>query len=217
MNEQTPEYMSLSRAMDAATIAKTGDNAADRLKTKELEADPNAPRMFLCPQYPTGKFLVAPGKVRVAQNPGGHLGMEPTMERLGDIWVKFTSGVYALAHDNPYYDETLAWLEAHSGDPDLHTFYHTARNTNPRNCSVPIGLCQESGPGVGDWAEMKAGQMATSRRAASISPELDVDGYFLRGRVAKHMTSGEGQRMADTALANSNAAAQRAAGQRNNT
>lgn len=185
--------------------AAIGEAAAAALKGKKIAADPSAPRMYLCPLHPSGKFLVKAGDVRYEATISG-AGVRNASAREGDVWVKFTSGVYALHSDNPFYDETLAWLEAHSGDPELHSAYHGGQ----RGCKVPVGLCQESGEGVADWLEMKVGQISTAKRDWTINPNMDVDGYFIRGKVKRHIDGGVGERMEETAESNRAAYTKRA-------
>jgi hypothetical protein len=224
---ETPLVPSLSEAMAARDAEVGGAEAAEKLRlrggiVKGFNDEEDAPqfRMFLSPQNPTGKYLVRAGSIRKASNQNAPLGMEALMGRDGDVWVKFTSGVVAVDLDDPDADTILAWLEAHSGDPDAHRDYH--RNTegvvsDPRQCTAPIGLCHESGPGVDAWAELKAGQIPTSRRAANISPDLDVDA-FLRGDhlQGKSLRTGEGARMSQAAENEGNARSGRGRGQRNN-
>lgn len=192
--------------MEQFEAAKIGEAAAAALRGKKLAADPEAPRMFLCPVHPSGKFLVKEGSVRYEPNIGSSSGLKNASAREGDVWVRFTSGVYALHEDNPDYDVVLEWLEAHSGDPDLHSAYHNGK----RGCKVPVGLCQESGEGVADWLEMKEGQIATAKRDATINPRMDVDGYFIRGKTGRHLPNGVSDRLEGTAQSNRNAYKQRA-------
>lgn len=210
---------SLSEAMAARDAELGGAQAAEALRGRGMVATDDAPqiRMFLSPQYPTGKYLVKAGTIRKASNQNAPLGMESYVGRDGDIWVKFTSGVAAVNPDDDDADVVLDWLEAHSGDPEVHAEYHRAEGKDPRKCQVPIGLCHESGPGVDAWAELKAGQVATSRRAATISPDLDVDA-FLRGDHLKgrSIRTGVGASLAQAADNEQAASTARRRGQRNN-
>lgn len=194
-----------NQQMDTMT---TGEQAANSLRGVAIAADPNAPRQFLCPHFPTGKFLVQAGRPRVNSLVNTNSGIENLAERQGDIWVKFTAGVFALFSYDPDHDLKLEWLEAHMGDRDLHKVYHESRGNDPRQCSVDVGLCQESTEHIGDWVEMKAGQIPTANRDISTNPNMDVDGYFLRGKAGatKHVKSA----MAGQVEANENAAKTRA-------
>lgn len=200
------EITNPSEIIEQYEAAKAGEAAADGLRGKAIAADPNAPRMFLCPVHPSGRFLVKAGVVRYEANTGGGNGMKNASAREGDVWVKFTSGIYALHEDDENHDAILAWLEAHSGDPELHTAYHDGK----RGCQVPVGLCQESGEGVADWLEMKEGQVSTAKRDFTINPNMDVDGYFIRGKVKRHLPNGIGARLEETAESNRSAYKQRA-------
>lgn len=213
----TPEYMSPAAAIAAHTAATAGQRAVEALRDKPIVVadNPDAPRQFLSPQHPNSKWLVVHGEVRKAPaSQSGVLGVEPALERRGDVWAVFASGICSAGPEDT---EVLDWLLAHSGDPDAHQAYHVQRKENARNCGAPIGLCRESGPDIAVWAELKAGQIPTARRAASISPEIDVDAYMNRSAPQSKLNTGTGARMAASAEANENAARERAAGNRNNS
>jgi len=224
MNEtEAPFVPSLSEAMASRDAEVGGAKAAEGLRHRKADIDldyEDTPktRVFLSPQYPTGRYLARAGTVRKAANNNAPLGMESYVGRDGDVWVKFTSGVVSIYPDGPDAAYQLPWLEAHSGDPEAHSDYHKNLGGDPRKCQVPIGLCHESGPGVDAWAELKSGQVSTSRRPATISPELDVDA-FLRGDHLRggSLKTGEGARMKEAADNNEAAAHGRSRGQRNNT
>ena len=226
MNEPTPEFRSLQAAMDQKATLDQGDRAVETLRQAakkgqvERILDENAPRMFLSPTHPSGKFLIQAGKLVLAPFQTAVLGLQPAISRNGDpdkpdVFVRFASGVCTVAPDDEHADIKIAWLEAHSGRPDVHREYHENKGEKPRDCSTPIGLCHESGPGVDVWAELKAGQVPTSRRPAVISPEIDIDA-FLRGDhlAAQPLKSGEGARLAAASEASGNAARERADGKR---
>lgn len=204
-------------ALAAIKAMTTGADAAERLKDKakagQVERFQTEERSFLSPHHPNGKFLVKVGDVEYAPFQSQSLGMKPAVVRHGDIMIRFSSGVVTTADP-----EILAWLEAHSGDAEAHFAYHTDLGQKPQDCTVPIGLCRESGPGIDVWAELKMGQVPTASRPATISPEIDIDA-FMNGqystRNSRSLTRGDGARMADAVENAANATADRAQGQRN--
>lgn len=212
MNESN-EYMSLSAAIAAKETTEAGSKAADRLNERaqsgEVFKDPDGPRSFITPTHPNTKFLVQKGPMSGLIATGGNIVQWPRRE--GDIVVKFTSGVCST--DDPI---KLEWLEAHSGDPEDHREYHTAKGENARNCSVPIGLCRENGPGVDDWYKMKKSQIASSREKAGMDPDVDVDAIFRGEHLAQRKGSRPAsERISAVAEANENAASDREDGNRN--
>ena len=212
MTNEAPEFFSVALAQEELQVHNQALDAAARLRERasqiERVDDPSAPRIFLSPTHPNGRFLVTAGTVRFGINPFAPMGVQPAAERVGDVWCEFSSGICATTDP-----EILDWLEAHSGDPADHRTYHDGKDENVQ-CGNPIGLCREQGPGVDVWAELKAGQQPTSSRPAIISPEIDVDA-FMRGDYAsgnKSMSKGTGARMAQAAEAAANAARERADG-----
>lgn len=211
---ETPEFMNPSLALEAMRSDAAGKDAASALREAaregKIERDPDAPRMFVSPTHPNAKFLVQKGKVTEAPFQTAALGLRPAINREGDVWAKFTSGVCATR--DPI---VLDWLEAHSGLPDLHRAYHAAKGEEARTCSAPIGLCKEQGPGIDVWAELKAGQQATSRRPATISPDIDVDAFMRREYApAQTLQHGTGAQVSKVIEANAAADAERADGKR---
>ena len=214
--ESTPEYMNPSAALAEMQIHNAATDAAAKLREKASTLNRGLPsgfRTFISPQYPNGKFLAVPGRVIMAPFQSAMIGLQPAVSRDGDIWVRFNSGV--ITTEDP---QEIAFLEAHSGDPEDHADYHRAQGRDPRTCSVPIGLCREQGEGVDVWAELKMGQVPTARRPATISPEIDIDAFmrgdYKQGNKSK-LTKGIGAQIQDTVEANENAAEERADGQRN--
>ena len=205
-----PEHFDVRKAMEnAETIAK-GADAADKLRGKSVVPMEAEVRSFVSPTNPSERFLITAGKVEeVPYQMGGVLGLKPALGRIGDVWCQFTSGVCTT-------DDAvqIQWLEAHSGDPEMHGDYHRGKSENPRDCSVPIGLCREQGPGIDVWVQLKSGQIPTSSRGIVISPEIDVDA-FMRGdhlKGEKSLKNGTGAQVATTIDANQAAAAERADG-----
>lgn len=217
MSNEVPEFMNPSLAMEAQSADAAGRDAVEKLRAQAREGkvtrevDPDAPRMFISPTHPNGKFLITAGETVFAPYQSTVLGMRPAIERVGDLFARFNSGI--ITTKDPL---VLDWLYAHSGDPVAHRDYHAGKAEDPRACSVPIGLCHEQGPGVDVWAEMKEKQVPTSRRPAVLSPDIDVDA-FLRGDhlAGNSIKTGTGKSMTDAATASANAAAERADGQRN--
>lgn len=214
-NDPTPEFMNPSAAIEAHDISTTGKTAVEKLRaaaragTVDRET-PNGIRTFISPTHTNGKFLARPGVVVEAPFQTASLGMRPAIERTGDVFVKFSSGV--ISTEDPV---IIEWLEAHAGEPVTHREYHTKHGEDPRLCSTPMGLCHEQGPGVDVWAELKAGQLPTSRRGVIISPEIDVDAFLRGDHLAEQkLQTGEGARLNATIEANENAAKDRADGKR---
>lgn len=212
MNEvvNAPDFFDVRRAMENADAIAKGNDAADKLRGKEVERIQSSARSYISPTNPSERFLVTPGKVEeMPYQMGGVMGLKPALSRIGDIWCQFTAGVCTT--EDPI---LIDWLEAHAGDPELHGAYHRSKNEDPRACTVPIGLCREQGPGIDVWVQLKAGQIPTASRGIVISPEVDVDA-FMRGDYGKgnkSLKSGLGAQMAETAQSDLNAAAERAEG-----
>ena len=198
--------------MEAMQIgARAAETAA---RSTPVETDSNAPRQFLAPQQPNSKFLVRRGKPRVNSLVNTSSGIENLSERVGDVWVRFQSGIFSLFAGDEDYQIKLDWLVGHSGDPEVHRIYHETVGENASSCSVPYGLCREgTEDGIEDWVEMKSGQIDTMYQDHTVRREMDVDAYFARGRDnARHLTSGLGAELAAAIEANRNAAKQRAQG-----
>lgn len=211
MTMQAPEFFNVERAYDARDALNKGADALAALKNMAKpatpvmeEADPNAPRQFLAPVHPNTRFLVRKGKNVEAPFQLGSLGLKPVINRDGDLWVEFHSGV-ASTND----PEILDWLIAHSGDPKVHAAYHAGKGESNMACEAPVGLCREQGPGIDVWAELKAGQEPTATKPATISRDIDIDAFmngdFHRGN--KSLKTGTGRQMADAAASNQAAAA----------
>lgn len=134
-------------------------------------------RTFICPTDPNTSFLVAYERL-----PSGEAAMTAPLvaggqvirwpERINEKFADFHNGV-CVTRD----PDIIDWLEAHSGDMARFLDYHAQRGSNPREDSVPIGLCRDinDGSNVEAWAELKTQQMATASRPPSLSPNLDVD------------------------------------------
>ena len=215
MSNEIPEYMSPLAAREAVGTFDAGARAAQALKGVEMPVieTESTLRQFHCPQHPNSRWLVKGGTPRIAQNPGGHLGVEPMMERRGDVFIRFSSAICSVDEEtDPDADDKLDWLEAHSGNAQAHGDYHRERKQDPRMCGAPIGLCREQGPGVDVWSEFKSGQIANARRAATISPEIDVDA-FINGQhqteSKKRLSKGVGAQAEATAANDRAAAAER--------
>lgn len=216
MSESTPDYMSLSAAMEAREATEGGVRAADQLRQMAQEGkvdrnvDPDAPRSFISPTHPNTKFLVRAGAVEHSAYQQAVLGLRPAITREGDLWVKFTSSVCSTRDP-----EQIAFLEAHSGDPEAHREYHEGKGENTRNCSVPIGLCREQGPGVDDWYKMKLSQLPLASRPVGLDPDVDVDALMRGEHRAQRKNRPASERISSVVEANENAVADRAEGNRN--
>lgn len=209
MND-TPEYLSLAAAMEQKALAEKTDGAvahlrklasAGQIETPEVAVD-DGTRIFLSPTHPESSFLVKAGIPEYAPYQSAVLGLKPLIERVGDVWCTFSAGTCMTT--DPL---IIAWLEAHAGNRELHISYHKSVGQNPADCAIPFGLCRENGPGMDVWSELKFSQTPTSRRNATLSPEIDVDA-LVRGDYAKskgNLTGGRGAEM--EAAANTNAAA----------
>mgnify|MGYP001575772101 CR=1 FL=1 len=224
MTQDTPEFRSLQDAMDQRAVLEQGDRAVQALREAakagriERVVEENPARMFLSPTHPNAEWLIQIGKLIIAPFQSAVLGLPPAISRDGDpntpdVFVVFNSGVCTVLPDDEHGALRIAWLEAHSGEPAVHADYHTGKGERPRDCAAPIGLCHEQGPGVDVWAQLKAGQVPTARRAATTPPEIDIDA-FLRGDhlAPQPLKTGEGARMAEAAEADKNAARERAKG-----
>lgn len=218
-----PEFVSPQRAIEAYQTHAAGEGAAARLReaakagTLLTEKAPSGLRTFLSPTHPMTKFLIKSDTVNYAPfHPGGAMGIRPVMGREGDVWVRFNNGVCTV--DEQAEPDKLAWLLAHSGDPQAHQDYHVSGGgVKLEHCKAPIGLCREQGPGIDVWAEFKIKQVPTASRPAVVSPEIDIDA-FMRMNPAAHQAStlrtGEGARMAAIADNNEQASRDRQYGQR---
>lgn len=214
---QAPDFFSTEKAIEGRVVSAAAADAAAKLremaqagKVKAVEQAAGL-RSFLAPTAPNGAFLAIKGRVTLAPFQSGVIGLPPATHREGDVWVEFRQGVCST--DDPL---KLIWLEAHSGYPDLHEAYHRHYGENPAECTTPIGLCREQGPGIDVWAELKTGQHPTSSRPATISQEIDIDA-FMRGDFGKgnrSLSSGWGKIMAEAAESDQAAAAERAQGQK---
>ena len=173
---------------------ETAKQAAANLRNDavlgKVARDENAPRIFVSPQHPGEKFLVAAGVLRWFPDPNSPSGKRE-FQREGDVWAKFAAGICATA--DPL---VIDWCEAHSGSAESHQEYHKVKNQNPRDCTVPVGLCRDGSlPGVNTWAELKGKQVPTSRSGATIDPTIDLD-YFLSAGLAR-ASEASGQHYAD--------------------
>lgn len=205
MTMQAPDFFNVGRAEEAVQVNAVANDAAAKLRDMakagkiETPALPEGTRTFMAPTAPNSRFLAVRGRTITAPFQSGVLGLQPDMRRDGDVWVEFIQGVCTT--DDPM---QVAWLEAHSGIPEMHAAYHKHFGEDPAQCNTPLGLCREQGPGMDVWAELKAGQHATSSRPATISSEIDIDA-FMRGdlgRGNKSMSSGMGAMMAEAAANN---------------
>lgn len=113
---------------------------------------PTGQRGFVNPQAPEGEYLIAFGKVLQVRDPNSPTGYRDHA-REGDIKVTFHGGVWVGGgiDADPDDNKRIAWLEAH---PEI------ARDV--QDPMTPI------------WFEIKAGQVATSRKEAAFSG-TDVD------------------------------------------
>ena len=185
MTYEAPDFFSTQKASEAQAAATSGADAADQLRelAKQGRVVPTPvnsdQRAFMAPLHPNGKFLAKAGTVNYAPYQTAVLGMKPAIDRTGDVWVQFTSGICST--NDPI---IIAWCEAHAGDPEKHREYHERCQENPRTCGAPIGLCREKGPHVDDWYKMKLAQVPLKNRERGLDPEIDVDGYIL-GAVAR--------------------------------
>jgi len=220
MND-TPEYLSLSAAMATKDADDASRGAAQRLREVASVNGGLVPmegrdgfRTFLAPTHPNTRFLVKPGKIQtIPYMAGAPMGVQSMAGRDGDVWLRFVNGIAST--DN---EEEIAWLEAHSGDPQAHADYHnegskTGACVALKSCKAPIGLCREQGPGIEAWAELKTLQQPTAKRAATLSPEIDVDALVGGGYSARH-GGDEAKRMAALLENGNNARRERQYGQR---
>lgn len=219
MTMEAPDFFNVQAAVDAKQVHETGAAAIARLQEKARagqirageDLNPDRLRMFVSPVHPNEKFLVTVGAVEYAAVQNSQLGMKPAIDRHGDVWAEFSNGVCATNDQ-----DVIDWLEAHSGDADEHANYHIGKNENPRECSAPIGLCRESGPGVDDWYKMKLAQVPLASRPVGLDPEIDVD-LYVRAVTAKKNTTSD-SRASDAISrvieANTNAADERAKGKK---
>ena len=134
-------------------------------------------RTFICPTEPNTAYLVA-----FEREANGDARMSPPLvaggqvirwpERVGEKFAEFHNGV-CVTRD----PDLIDWLEAHSGDMARFLDYHVRQGTNPREDTVPIGLCRDvnDGSNIEAWAELKTQQMAMAHRPPSLSPNMDVD------------------------------------------
>ncbi len=171
-----------AQAQEAARLADVSAKATEGLKeamaSGRIMTEPSVGlRTFLSPTEPNTQFLVRPGKLISFPDPNSPTGRRDS-HRDGDIWATFSGGV-CVSRD----PIIIEWLEAHAGDRDAWLAYHARYGSNPREDSVPYNLCRDiRTENVEAWAEMKALQVPTSRRAATLSPGLDVDKVFGSGR-----------------------------------
>lgn len=185
MTMEAPEFFNVQEAINQKATHDAATSAVGRLRelaktggTTTMPVD--AKRHFVSPTHPNERYLVVAGKPQMAPLQQNNLGMQAAVQREGDVWAVFASGVCST--EDP---EVIEWLEAHSGDPADHAAYHVARNQEPRGCGTPVGLCQEKGPGVDDWYKMKLAQTPLANRPIALDPEIDVDAHVRALRNAR--------------------------------
>lgn len=213
-----PEYTSLSAAIEAKETSAVGNRAADTLRAAARNGqvvrntDPNAPRSFVSPTFPNSKFLVKAGVLQTAPYQQAALGMIPAISRTGDVWVRFVASVCTT--NDPL---IISWLEAHSGNPEMHLAYHEQNGgVDARSCGTPIGLCREQGPGIDDWFKIKQAQMDFAHRNHGLDPSIDIDALLDGTHPAQRNVSTEIQDGISRSIqADQNAYAERAHGLRN--
>lgn len=164
----------------AATATMIGEDAAGKLAGKRVLPAENLGRTFVTPTHLNGRFLVRYGRTEEAPYNPAVIGIRPAVRREGDLWAKFTNGI-CLTMD----EEVAEFLEAHSGDPEMHVLYHSEPGRRPaRECATPVGLCKERAPEnskeIDDWYKMKRGQQELANKSAGFDKDVDVDYYFLR-------------------------------------
>lgn len=176
------EYQNPSMPQADVEAQARSEQAADELKQamasgRILTHPDEGLRTFICPTEPNTSYLVtfdrdAKGEALMSAPlvAGGQVIRWP--ERVNEKFAEFHTGV-CVTRD----PDIIDWLEAHSGDMARFLDYHVRMGTNPREDSVPIGLCRDinDGSNVEAWAELKTQQMATASRPPSLSPNLDVD------------------------------------------
>lgn len=211
---QAPDFFDTREAVEQRDTHTRAQDSMTRLQEAAREGrivrDPDAPRMFVSPTHPNDRFLIKAGKNITAPIQQGMMGLVPIVARDGDLWVEFNSGVCIA--DSP---EATEWLEAHTGDPTAHATYHMDCGENPRNCSAPVGLCQEQGPGIDDWYKMKQAQMPLANRPIALDPDIDVDFYIQAAKgnaIAKRSSAQADKGISNVVAANENALAERAQG-----
>ncbi len=198
-----PTYTETNVEADADSY-RSADEAVAALKNamrtrkirNELDEDL---RIFVSPLEPNTTFLVKPGKMLSFPDPNSPRGKKD-MEREGDVWAEFHSGICATRDD-----EVIEWCEAHSGDADLHTLYHSkmaedgTKRVSARECGVDVGLCRDiDWPATPGWAELKSLQMPTARRGASLPATMDVDKLFARIPAGVSLGTGADGGVSDT-------------------
>lgn len=128
-------------------------------------------KQFVSPHQPNSKYLAVIGKPRAVPLSVNSNGIEILIDRQGDKWAQFFSGI--LTTDDP---DIIEWATAHTGDTQAHDAYHRAHGMrNPRECGAPVGLCMPEGPGVGAWAKLKELTISTATHDVQIPPEIDID------------------------------------------
>lgn len=206
------EFQDVSAAMAMRDANSTGTAAIEALRVAaragrvEVEKDPDGPRQFMSPVEPNSTWLVSTGTANYAPYQQTVLGMQPLLSRNDDVWAEFNSGVCWTL--DPV---VIAFLEGHSGDKDRHAEYHKAMGSEARTCTVPVGLCRESGPGVDDWFKMKLAQVPLKSRNAGLDQGIDVDAYF-DGQNARSLDHRPSEGVERIAEANANAHRERSRG-----
>lgn len=181
MNDNDNELLSFaelqSTAREAAAAGKSLMQRARESGTMEELRHEADLRQFVSPHQPNSKYLAIVGKARAVPLSVNSNGIEILIDRQGDKWAEFASGV--LTTDDP---DVIEWCEAHTGDPKAHDAYHRAHGMrNPRDCGAPVGLCMPEGPNVGVWAKLKELTISTANHDVQIPPEIDIDALVRSG------------------------------------
>lgn len=178
----------------AASAGKAAAGMDEAAVSGKRIAPESTLRVFLSPQHPNTKYLVRVGKVLSFKAQDSPSGMRDTA-REGDVWAQFSGGV--LATDDPI---VIAWCEAHGPDEDLHREYHRARDESTRGCRAGHGVCCDAKhPNAAPWNEMKAHQIPTSSREATMAPSMDIDALIKGAGGPVGGGDGEGKRLMDAA------------------
>lgn len=187
MNDET-----LASFAEMQSTSKEATNAALSLlkraqasgSTEELRHESDLVQ-FVSPTQPNSKFLAIAGKPRAVPLSVNSNGIEILIDRAGDKWAVFASGV--LTTDDP---DVIDWCNAHTGDKVAHDTYHKSHGMrNPRDCGAPVGLCMPEGPNVGKWAKLKELTMSTAAHDVMIPPEIDIDSLVRQAPAEFHNNS----------------------------
>lgn len=198
------EDMGDTMAKADAAAANLQSSIREKRSRNELDADL---RVFVAPQEPNTKFLVKAGqmdRIRMSND----LGYRDLNRDLGggDVWAEFHSGICATRDA-----DVVAWCEGHSGNAEAHQAFHAEQGTDARTCEVDTGLCRDADwEATPAWADMKALQQPTARRAAYIPVSTDVDRLFNRiSGAVRGSDRGAGERMQEAVDATRAADAER--------